>query len=453
MVTTALLRRKDFAPHSSRLELTVHEDSDITQVKATLTGRASVSLEEVKLDLSGLFHQNHRNKKLRKLFKALGDLPHLKTLRFHYNNPSSSLLERLPVQLLTIALSSQQGAGGRALEILELNHVNLTGTQEEFQRFYLALQNHPSLQVFSFSSSGCSSASSINPLLQALSQTPKLEKVVLYSEQGRSPWGRLSGDSIGALCRSRTLKDLQHLVLYDSTTATSNFFADEHTMALGQALSSSTTTTFSSSNGDNDNAQLLQRDSALANFNKNIIPTSIQSTHSFASSSRIEEIMISCWPLGHAGVEALCQMLCSNTSLRKVSMVIYELDEDNATQETCTLPHLATALQSNTTLQQLELHGRNEIGKWMEESFLELLMQSNFTLTHLKLFHDEALFLKPFLEFYLTLNRAGRALLLRTAAPTKAEWVDSLCRVRDDLSCLFYLLSMNPLLLLGQVNQ
>lgn len=423
MVTTALLRRKDFARHSSCLELTVHESSDITQVKGTLTGRASASLEEVKLDLSRLFQHNNRNKKLRKLFKALGDLPYLRTLRFHY--ASTTTLERLPVHLLTIALSEKTTGGGSKLEILELNHLNLTGTVAEFDDFLSILRSHPSLEVFSFSTSGCSSSSSINALLQALSATPKLEKVIIYSEKGRSPWGRLDGEAVKALCQSRTLKDLQHLVLYDSSESIGNFFGDEHTIGMSQALSSSpilTTTT-----------------TTINNLPPPPPPPQIN------MGSCLEEVMISCWPLGKPGIAALCQMIETNTSLRKLSMVVYELDEDNNTEETCSLPEIASALYHNSTLQVLELHGRNEIGKWMEEPFLNM-MQSNYSLTTLELFHTDGLFLKPFLMFYLKLNRAGRGGVLQNENASRSHWVDSLIQVTNDISCLFYFISTNPLL-------
>lgn len=408
MVATALLRRKDFAPHSSCLELTVHDSSDISQAKGTLTGRSSGSLEEVKIDLSRLFQHNNRNKKLRKLFKAIGDLPYLKTLRFNYN--TTRTLERLPVHLLSIALSEK--ASSTRLEILELNHLNLTGTEAEFNDFLSIIRSHPSLQVFSFSTSGISSSSSISALLCALSTTPKLEKVIIYSEKGESPWGQLDGDAIASLCRSPTLKELQHLVLYDSSNSLGNFFSDAHTIALSQALS---------------------------------IPQDASNLQRRANLSCLEEIMISCWPLGKPGVEALCHMLQTNASLRKLTMVVYELDEGNNTEDTCGLSEIATSLYHNSTLEVLELHGKNEIGKWIEEPFL-IMIQSNFSLTTMELFHNDGLFLKPFLNFYLTLNWAGRGALLQNENASRSQWVDSLIRVRNDASCIFYFLSMNPLL-------
>eukprot|EP00797_Seminavis_robusta_P018467 Sro276_g106030.2 (324) ;mRNA; r:49149-50120 len=319
------------------------------------------------------------------------------------------MMERLPIPLLTIALSLST----EKLEILELNQVNLTGTPPEFEVFWETLRRHASLQVFSFSSSGCSSAGSVNQLLRALAETPKLEKVVLYSHDGKCPWGRLEGTAVESLCRSETLQDLQHLVLYDSSDAIHNFFTDEHTSAMARALS-------------NNNPQPLQQPLQQNNIQ-----------------SQLEEVMISCWPLGRQGVDALCQMLRTNTSLLKCTMVVYELGHDNNTQETCTMPELATALQSNTTLQSFEIHGSTELGKWLEEAFL-IMMQSNYTLTTLKLCQDEALFLRPFLQFYLALNKAGRKLLDQNA--TREDWVSALIRVRQDLSCIFYFLSTNPLL-------
>lgn len=408
MVATAFLRRKDFAPHSSCLELTVNDSSDISQAKGTLTGRSSSSLEEVKLDLSRLFQHSNRNKKLRKLFKAIGDLPYLKTLRFHYS--ATRTLERLPVHLLSIAMQGK--ACSSRLTILELNHLNLTGNVSEFDEFLSILGSHPSLHVFSFSTSGISSSSSISALLGALSTTPKLEKVIIYSEKGKSPWGRLEGEALASLCRSRTIKELQHLVLYDSSNSLGNFFTDEHTVALSQALT---------------------------------VPHDYNSVQQQANLSCLEEVMISCWPLGKPGVQALCQMMKTNTSLRKLTMVVYELDEENNTEETCGLSDIATALYDNSTLQALELHGKNEIGKWIEEPFL-IMMQNNFSLTSLELFHSDGLFLRPFLNFYLTLNRADRGALLQNENASRSQWVDSLIHVRNDASCLFYFISMNPLL-------
>jgi hypothetical protein len=402
MVTTTL-RRIETAPHASCLELVVHENSNIAQFKGTLTGRASVSLQEVKLDLSDFFRQSKRNKKLRKLFKALGDLPHVKTLRFHY-----AVLQRLPVHLLTIALHQ---AAGR-LETLELANVSLEGTEEEFEDFLNLLQHHSSLQIFSFSSSGCCSSCNINNIMAALSTTPHLEKVVIYSE-GRSPWGRMTGDAVGTLCRSTTVKDLQHLVLYDSSSrlGMGNFFTDEHTVAMAQALSINS----------NDNPQ---------------------------NSTRLEEVMISTWPLGKAGIKALCQMIRVNTSLRKLTVVIYELQDNSAADQNnnkeCGIVDLAKALEFNSTLTVLELHGRSEIGKWIEEAFLEM-MKTNYALRTLKLFNDDS-FLKLEIDFYLKLNRAGRDKLLQNANSTRNQWMEAIVTVRDDLSCLFYFLSVNPLL-------
>lgn len=401
MVTTAL-RRKETAPHSACLELIVHEHSDITKVKGSLTGRASSSLEEVKLDLSDFFRVNKPLKKLRNLFKALGDLPYLKTLRFHYG---AATLQRLPVQLLTIALSQALGT----LEALELNNVNLTGSEEEFEDFEHLLQNHSSLQAFSFCSSGCSSASSISKILSALSETPRLEKLVIYSE-GRSPWGKLTGDAVGMICRSSTLRDLQHLVLYESTSALGmgNFFTDEHTVAVAQQLSDSS-----------DGKNILKH----------------------RPSSQLEELMLSCWPLGKAGGSALSDMLRVNKTLRKLSIVVYELEEGD---DASIIDGIAKALQFNDTLEVLELHGRSE--KWPEEAFAFLeTMQTNYSLKRLKLFSDNS-FVKPGIDFYLKLNYAGRGKLLRNANSTKEQWVQALVDVRHDLSCVFYFLSTNPLL-------
>jgi hypothetical protein len=323
-------------------------------------------------------------------------------------------LERLPVHLLTIALSQ---ASGR-LEILELNNVNLTGSTEEFRDFMALLRQHASLRVFCLSSSGCSSACSITDLMGALSDAPRLEKVIIYSE-GRSPWGPMTGEAVGTLCRSATITELQHLVLYNSSSALGqNFFTDEHTVSLAQALSGPADSIGSST----------------------IIQPSL---------SQMQEIMISCWPLGIEGVRALCQMLRVNTSLRKMTFVIYELEE---IKDGCIIVDIAEALKFNQSLKVLELHGRNNDSDAkiaIEAAFLDMLQTNNYALTRLKLFNDEHSFIKPDIDFYLKLNQAGRGDLLQNANATKSEWIQALANVRHDLSCLYYFLSTNPLIMEG----
>jgi hypothetical protein len=56
--------------------------------------------------------------------------------------------------------------------------------------------------------------------------------------------------------------------------------------------------------------------------------------------------------------------------------------------------------------------------------------------------------MKEKVEYYMHLNEVGRGSLLRSERgfANRAEWVEMLISVINDLDCLFYFISMNPTL-------
>ena len=90
------------------------------------------------------------------------------------------------------------------------------------------------------------------------------------------------------------------------------------------------------------------------------------------------------------------------------------------------------------------------ISKPVREAFQKVL-RSNYTLETLFLF--DTWNLKSEIEFYTKLNRLGRNRLLQDHKATRQEWIDLLVQIKDDLDCLFYFLSMNPLLCSSQEDE
>ena len=149
-----------------------------------------------------------------------------------------------------------------------------------------------------------------------------------------------------------------------------------------------------------------------------------------------------------------------NQSLTQLNVIFYGLE---------------TFLTTSTTM--LSLGGGGGGGGWgalaaMRTNELwmsqlgEILQHGNYTL-HQILINHGMFELSDAVKLYLRLNRAGRRHLLtanqemapsnhgcRGATTVKQSemglWVETLARVRDDLSCIFYLVSCNPTLFCGE---
>lgn len=135
--------------------------------------------------------------------------------------------------------------------------------------------------------------------------------------------------------------------------------------------------------------------------------------------------------IGKIAVDALCEMLTENRSLQAVCL--------NRIMEGKQSSDVARALACNTSVRELHLYFRNCNIDPLRTSFLGL-MEKNYTLE--KLAGGWAC---SNLELYLKLNRAGRKRLLGSHAKlSPSEWIDMMASQRDDVRCLFYLVSQNP---------
>lgn len=113
----------------------------------------------------------------------------------------------------------------------------------------------------------------------------------------------------------------------------------------------------------------------------------------------------------------------------------------------------AQALSHNITLKSINLQtNRNNITYRGCDALLEMLKE-NFTLEHLSTMLSSDSFTTyqtltgGQIRTWLRLNQGGRRkFLLHEASATRADWIDAIRNVQDDLSAVFYLLNANPLI-------
>lgn len=112
--------------------------------------------------------------------------------------------------------------------------------------------------------------------------------------------------------------------------------------------------------------------------------------------------------------------------------------------------HATSPDKHQSTVQSLRLAGVGSTAsmftKPIREAFRQAL-QYNYRLERLFLFDSRNL--QQEIDFYMKLNRLGRGRLLQHPLASRREWVETLVYVRHDLDCLFYFLSIHPLLLRG----
>jgi hypothetical protein len=125
---------------------------------------------------------------------------------------------------------------------------------------------------------------------------------------------------------------------------------------------------------------------------------------------------------------------------------------------TTTLVPLADALMDNRSLRTIticwELCPVATTWQWGQSNvsmvaFRRVLKDSNFCLEHLEIVMKDAhgvfgrYWADSELDFYLQLNRLERARLLQSPT-TPNDWITTLSKCHDDVSSLFYFLSVNP---------
>jgi hypothetical protein len=166
---------------------------------------------------------------------------------------------------------------------------------------------------------------------------------------------------------------------------------------------------------------------------------------------------------------SLARVLCHNTTMKYFDMDLYLPDENlfrvaDILKENTVLDEIRVAccgfeekedvvyfrkvvdaLKANQTLSRFHNYGAKKVPVPSEihEAQLDML-ERNFQLVYLVLFKEDDDQTKK--NMYLKLNAQSRKRLFQADAASKADWMDVLAMIRDDLDCLFYYLTINPAL-------
>jgi hypothetical protein len=292
-----------------------------------------------------------------------------------------------------------------------------------------------------------------------LCQSTSIEKLQLLLSQSVLPTGCITGDYIRPMTQSlqhnQTMKELRIFGVLDcdacwhvSQMLLVNTALQK--LALKIKLTSSESTIQGNDAYGSDDEDMMDMD-----HSDNSQPSGAKSSETLPLLSALASPFCSLTSLeiyisgSRADLEkyatAFAAALRLNQSLTQLNVVFYGLDTFLATSTTLSVRGGGGALAAMRT---------NEL--WMSR-LTEILQHGNYTL-HQILINHGMLELSDAVKLYLRLNRAGRRHLLtasneETSTGSSAAlvrrseidlWVETLARVRNDLSCLFYFLSCNP---------
>lgn len=148
-------------------------------------------------------------------------------------------------------------------------------------------------------------------------------------------------------------------------------------------------------------------------------------------------------------VQLLATMLIENTSLETLRLSIcIDKEVDRSCQA------IIDAMKSNESLQHFHNYHHSKIHVTNKtRADQTVMLQGNTTLVGFSLFNDEDSEMWSEKQMYLRLNLGGRKHLLQTAMGSRRAWVDALMLFKDDVTCLHYVLLMNPSLCIRNDNQ
>ena len=289
--------------------------------------------------------------------------------------------------------------------------VGFDGTQADMDTLAAAMKNHPSLRDVRIGGFHLTQPNvTIDSVVQALSQTPKLEVVSLQlSGSHRSiPCG---GEALRSLFRSKSIADL-----YLSRLG----LEEEHLAVIAASLA------------DNQTLRVLD-----------LFGNQIENEHiigmakSLAENNSLETLVLPC-PSTDLSVEAcsaISQALQTNTNL-----VTFNLPRSNLSDEG--IIHIAQGLTVNKTLKKIEVGVSKTVGDQGLNALTDML-EKNYELERVVVSSaDQSI--KQKAEYYMRLNEFGRGKILRDGNATREAWVDILSACTEDLDCLFYFIKTNP---------
>lgn len=339
-------------------------------------------------------------------------------------------LEELQIwcAIIPVATFGQLFQQAQKLSKVYLFQVRLSGTQEDFDDIWSpAIRQHSSLKEFRLGgiqlvispSTQNTNALNLDIVVEALAASQNLK--ILSLQLTNSTLGvqaPFSADALKPLLRSTSITDLY---------LTRLGLMPEHFAAIAEAISLSASTCslrvldlFGNNNLTNDHfclmAQALESNATLETF---VLPRQHNESIELSKECSL----------------AMAQALLVNKTLVTLSLPCSNLDDDG-------LLHLASSLTVNSTLKKIEVGVSKTVGEKGKAALTQML-EKNYELERLVISSAEKSFQEK-VEYYIRLNAVGRGPLLQSCSSNRAEWVEMLISVHDDLNCLFYFITMNP---------
>ena len=348
---------------------------------------------------------------------------------------------------------------------------NLPLAVQSYQEFVDTLQNHPTLKSFNlgfgYMSRGHDSSSlpaeqhdshkqgeeeddkahtSLTPLIRALTSMPNLDWIRLDGA-GFAPREALTSQALASFCNNQTSDALSVLEIHDFDMSLC------HIQDLAYALETNTSLKVLSLScheyySENTMVEQQQRNTTIApatDSNPNSPPP---------------------------GALCVAQVLRMNTYLEKLFLPMVLLtgtykrkettDEEERTKEGTrtirALLQIFSALRANHTLLELQLaaapqkddNEQHALSAMIASSeatpAFRSILQHNYGLQRLDIPYFVSEEWKAEIQLHMKLNTMGRGRLVRNTSMTRQQWIQVLTRVQDDVSCLFHMLLLNPLL-------
>lgn len=292
--------------------------------------------------------------------------------------------------------------------------VSLAGSQEEFDQFAEAIKGHPNLRdvrMGGFEAVTNNGTISLNALVEGMAVMPALEILSLKLSNFRA-LAPFSAQSLSKVFQSKTIRDLylSHLGL-----------RHDHLAVVAAGVQHSTTIRL---------LDLFGNDV----YNSNVI----QISKALENNTALETLVLPC-PTENLSTEscaAISKAIQQNKHLQTLHFPRSNFGDDG-------LLHISQGLTVNTTLKTIEVGVSKEVSSQGTEALLSML-DKNYKLEKFVVSSAEK-DVKDKVEYYTRLNEVGRgSLLQQTGKATRAQWVDMLISVNDDLDCLYYFMLMNP---------
>ena len=303
------------------------------------------------------------------------------------------------IHTLTAAL--QPKANPSSLTHLHLDSLEINGTASDFFHLAHTVQSMQSLESVDMAFSAFVQVPVpdetriylLDPLVQALTTLPLLQKVALY---GYEPLGCLHNATLIRLCQMSTLERL-HLISFQ--------LDDDHLALIGTVLG-----------------------------------TSCHNSKEEEESNLIE-LHLDCRLNGQEGCPALANMFRNNKRLKEFSLFCGSLESDN-------LYTMFDGLGDSVTLERLQLFLKTPFDEASRQSLRAALSKNTSLITvDLHIPTSEKELLDEDVSFHTCLNAIGRGRLFspdEDAPPSTATWWDLLMRSKEYPRLSYYFLSLNP---------